>query len=99
MRPSGSWRTSLLVACSQLREPTLSVEAIAVGLIAGRAEYLDRARARIEAVEAVAGSVAKDEDAVVSAPNWTFGEAKSARTRRHWLVADNVRQLESRTSK
>ena len=75
-------------------EPPLSVEAIAIGLIAGCAENFDRVRLRIEAVQVVAWNVAKDEDAVLSAPNRTLGETESARTLRHWLVAHDARQFQ-----
>jgi hypothetical protein len=73
-------------------EAALPIEAIAIGLVARGAENLDRVRAGIEAVQAVAWNVAEDEDAVLSAPNGTFSEAKSARAPRHWLVADDARQ-------
>jgi hypothetical protein len=73
-------------------EPALAVDTIAVGLVAGRAKNLDPVRPGLKAVQAVARNIAEDEDAVVSAPNGTFREAKSARALHDRLVLDDVRQ-------
>src|ERR1700689_5269768 len=50
-------------------EPALAVEAIAVGLVARRTESLDPVSAGLKAVQAIARNIAKDEDALFSAPN------------------------------
>ena len=73
-------------------EPTFSVEAIAVRLVARRAKNLDRVRTGPETVQAVARNVAEDKNAVLLSPNGTFREAKSARALHEGFGGDDARK-------